>query len=535
MTICLEFSTRLRINRNITGSLFFVKRKVVNSQLDLKLFAFNLKILVIPLADISMGEPLYIQQHVTNFCRILTVRLPCKKIYPLGPIYLMAVLKRAAPQSSHRLLDLALIKANQRMAVLEQTIRRLRPDVIAFSWRDIQVFSPNDMDQAMRDAYIFFYDGSPLRKMLAAFKGLGHILTYRSAISENMALIRKALSIFPGSLIAAGGPSIKIFEKRFRQRIPSEIYLHVDSHLDSFFEWLGLPVPENPVEPELDLKMLERAFPEWGAYREESIGIQTKHGCPHDCLYCLYGYLEGKEVIRRNPDDVVKEIKEYCERWGSRKFWFADAQLLSGPADHEHLSRILEGLLNQGLGISWSGYLRINKLDPKLAGLMVRTGLHDLEVSLNSGSQIVLDQLRMGFSAEEVIKGCEVLQKAGYSGRVFINLSFNAPGETRETLMETVQVVRRIQTIFGDDRVFPVIFFLAIQPHTGLEQRALEDGHISDGYDPLSVYPWDVRKLVYNPAPLDQLIGRCCAQAFRRRDDYTGRRALAFLEKELRN
>ena len=32
-----------------------------------------------------------------NCSRILVVRLPCKKIYPVGPVYLLSLLKRAAP------------------------------------------------------------------------------------------------------------------------------------------------------------------------------------------------------------------------------------------------------------------------------------------------------------------------------------------------------------------------------------------------------------------------------------------------------
>lgn len=119
---------------------------------------------------------------------------------------------------------------------------------------------------------------------------------------------------------------------------------------------------------------------------------------------------------RRDPARVVSEIASYYRRWGSRRFWFADAQLLSEPSDYDHLSTILEGLLRERLNLNWSGYLRVNELDSELADLFVRTGLHELEVSLNSGSQIVLDQLGMGFSVEEVIKGCEVLRKIGYLG-----------------------------------------------------------------------------------------------------------------------
>ncbi len=451
----------------------------------------------------------------------------------MGPIYLMSIIKRAAPELTQKLLDLAPVRPNQRRGILQETIRKYQPDVIVFSWRDIQVYAPHDMDSAMKNAFAFFYDTSPMRRIGAAFKGLGHILSYHSMIAENLDLIRKTINLSPGSIIAVGGPSIRIFGERFRPKLPPQVHLFPETNLDGFFELIGLPMPKDPIEPDLDLEVLEAAFPEWKMYQGEEIGIQTKQGCPHHCLYCLYGFLEGRKVRRRNPARVVSEIASYHRRWGSRRFWFADAQLLSEPLDYDHLSTILEGLLRERLNLNWSGYLRVNELNRELADLFVRTGLHELEVSLNSGSQIVLDQLRKGFSVEEVIKGCEVLRRTGYSGRVLLNLSLNAPGETRETLMETIRVVRRIRNILGDDKVVPVIFFLGIQPRTGLEQRALSDAYIREGYDPLSPYPWDVRRLIYNPPPLDKLIGQCCARAFLSQEGITGDRVLAYLEKEL--
>jgi hypothetical protein len=109
----------------------------------------------------------------------------------------------------------------------------------------------------------------------------------------------------------------------------------------------------------------------------------------------------------------------------------------------------------------------------------------------------------------------------------------NAPGETRETLLETIATVHRIKKIFGDSRVIPVVFFLAIQPHTGLESRALADGHLRVGYNPLSVMPWDVLRLIYNPPPLGSLIGRACAVAFERGRDDVGGNVLRMIESAL--
>jgi Radical SAM superfamily len=446
--------------------------------------------------------------------RILIVRLPCRKVFPTGPLYLMSLLRRALPQASLKLLDLALVERAGRGRVMEEAIRRHSPDLLAFSWRDMQIFSPQDIDGGLRDAFIFFHGSSAWRRVAAAFRGLRDMVTYSSAIEENLGLIRGAARAHPVLEIALGGPSVKIFGDRLSGRLPRQVKVFPEAGLDPFFRHIGLSLPADPVEPSLDLEAVEGSFPQWPAYRDEVIGVQSKQGCPHSCLYCLYGFLEGKRVIRREPARVVSEMAGYARRWGARRFWFADAQLLSERGDHGHLAAILEGVEREGLQIQWGGYLRIHEVDHALARLMVRSGLADLEVSLNSGAQEVVDQLRLGFSVDQAMRGFHVLRESGYAGKVLVNISLNAPGETRDTLRRTLERLEEIRGIFGRDRVVPVVFFLAIQPHTGLESRAIAEGHIRKGYDPLSVRPANVLRLIYNPPPLGGIIGRSCARAF---------------------
>jgi hypothetical protein len=62
-----------------------------------------------------------------------------------------------------------------------------------------------------------------------------------------------------------------------------------------------------------------------------------------------------------------------------------------------------------------------------------------------------------------------------------------------------------------------MMFFLGIQPHTDLEHRLLEEGYLSGGYNPLMLSPSSIRKLLYNPAPLNKLIGKACLAAWNRK------------------
>lgn len=463
---------------------------------------------------------------------VLVVRLPCRKVYPIGPVYLASLIRQVAPDRPVRLLDLALVDPRARKRRLRDVIEEMRPGAVALSWRDVQVFSPQDMDGAMRDSFAFFYDPSPYAKAKAAFKGLGHILSYHNALSENLSLIDEACRrVAPSTPVAVGGPAIKVFGDLLRPRIPRRALVVPDT--GEFFSLLGLPCPENLLEPRVDASALQTVFPAWKEYAREEIGVQTKRGCPHNCLYCIYGYIEGRRVLRRQPRMVVDEIGNYNRSWGATRFWFVDAQLLSDDDDDEHLREILERLDTSGLGVNWSGYMRIDRLTTRLARLMVKTGLRDLEIALNSGDQGVVDRLRMGFSVEDVIEGLETLAKAGYTGKVMIDLSLNSPGETRETLEQTLGTFERIRKMLPRNQVTPVIFFLAVQPHTPLEKMLLRGGYLKEGYNPMSVWPWAIRRLIYNPPPLGRLIGRCCADAFHKSPEERGNAILSGLKSRL--
>ena len=83
-------------------------------------------------------------------------------------------------------------------------------------------------------------------------------------------------------------------------------------------------------------------------------------------------------------------------------------------------------------------------------------------------------------------------------------------------MRESIESYKKVAAILGEDRVFPMMFFLGIQPNTDLEQRLLEEGYLSSGYNPLNLTPNSIRKLLYNPAPLSKLIGKACLAAWNR-------------------
>ncbi|NJL18468.1 MAG: radical SAM protein [Nitrospira sp.] len=267
----------------------------------------------------------------------------------------------------------------------------------------------------------------------------------------------------------------------------------------------------------VDLPYLTSIFPQYQKYGDESIGVQSKRGCPYDCAFCLYPYIEGKRVRYRPPETVVKDISQHYHQWGTRRFWFTDAQFITGKEAYPQCTEILERIVAEKLDIEWSGYIRTSLITSELAKLMVRSGVGDLEVAITSGSQEVLNNLHMGFKLERLYDGCRYLAEAGFKGKVILNYSLNSPKETEETLLQSVESYKVVASILGEERVFPLMFFLGIQPNTDLEQRLLEEGYLSAGYNPLMLTPTSIRKLLYNPAPLNKIIAKACLRAWERK------------------
>ena len=265
----------------------------------------------------------------------------------------------------------------------------------------------------------------------------------------------------------------------------------------------------------MDYRYIASIFPEVSSYFGDTIGIQTKRGCPFHCEFCLYPYIEGSSVRYRNPERIIDEIKYLYFNWKVRRVWFADAQFIPGSQSIPYCTALLEGIQRKGFDIEWSGYVRTSLITPDLARLIVSSGVGDLEVSITSGSQRVLNEMGMGFRLENLYEGCRYLKKEGYRSRLILNYSINAPGETEETILESVRSYEAIAEIMGKERVTPVIFFLGVQPHTGLEERLIGSGYLKRSYNPLSLNPFSIRKLLYNPPPLDSIIARSCLDVWK--------------------
>ena len=484
---------------------------------------------------------------------ILYIWLPCKKIYPLGPTYLANYVHRKRSHIQQHILDLSVINKGGRLNAITDMVDKFKPDIIAFSWRDIQIYAPHGGDDSLELAFNFYYSSNIFKKLQAGIKGLSMVFTYENHLKEKLRLIKKTIKNYPDKTYVIGGGAFSVFHNEIIKKLPDGVVGVIGEGEDVLvslidgtdieahrvvYKKAGWVITGNGKQPvpiadiSMDYPYIETIFPQVSSYFGETIGIQTKRGCPYNCEFCLYSFIEGPNVRYRDPEKIIDEIRYLYSRWNVRKIWFADAQFIPGSQAVRHCKALLEGIIKSKLPIEWSGYVRTSLITPELADIMVLSGVGDLEVSITSGSQSVLNEMSMGFRLEHLYDGCRYLKKAGYSGKVILNYSINAPGETEETLIESINSYKTIVKIMGREQVQCVIFFLGVQPHTGLEKRLIESGYLNNSYNPISLSPFSIKKLLYNPAPLDRVIAQSCLDAWKEGEG-SGEKIMYNLEKRL--
>ncbi|MBD2483049.1 photosystem II high light acclimation radical SAM protein [Planktothrix sp. FACHB-1365] len=496
--------------------------------------------------------------------KILYVRLPCNPIFPIGVVYLSDHVHKLFPSVQQRIFDLGAVPPLDYAAALDACVDEFQPTLLVFSWRDIQIYAPvgGRGGNPLQNAFEFYYAKNPLIKLRGALGGLKLATSYYTELWRNLGLIKRGLSrsqkYNPQARVVVGGGAVSVFYEQLGTSLPKGSIVSVgegESLLEKLLRGedlaqercyiVGETTPRDRLihEPPMNLEKtacnydyIETIWPEFQYYFQDQdfyIGVQTKRGCPHNCCYCIYTVIEGKQVRINPADEVVAEMQQLYNR-GIRNFWFTDAQFIPARRFIDDAVELLQKILDAGMtDIHWAAYIRADNLTPELCQLMAKTGMNYFEIGITSGSQELVRKMRMGYNLRVVLENCRDLKAAGFNDLVSVNYSFNVIDETFDTIRQTIAYHRELEAIFGADKVEPAIFFIGLQPHTHLEEYAFQKDMLKPGYDPMSLMPWTARKLLWNPEPLGSFFGEICLEAWNRNPNDFGRTVMDILEERL--
>jgi anaerobic magnesium-protoporphyrin IX monomethyl ester cyclase len=188
--------------------------------------------------------------------------------------------------------------------------------------------------------------------------------------------------------------------------------------------------------------------------------IIAGRGCIYNCAFCKPGedYLFGRRTRRRSVDNVIQELHMLVDRYRLASFMFHDDCLTE---DREWVMAFTDRYIAEGFNLPFFCQTRADIVvkHEDMVARMARAGLRGYFVGFESGNDRVLKFIRKGTTAEQNRQAARICRKYGIA--VWANYMLGLPTETKEEVMDTVQMVKDI-----DPDYYSPAFFT---PHPGTD------------------------------------------------------------------
>ncbi len=168
-----------------------------------------------------------------------------------------------------------------------------------------------------------------------------------------------------------------------------------------------------------------------------SMNVATTRGCPYHCNWCAKP-IYGQRYTARSPEHVVDEFAWLKRTYAPDHIWIADDIFGLKPG---WIERFAELVLARGTAVPFKCLLRADQVTPEAAVALRAARCRTAWVGAESGSQRILDAMEKGTKVGQIESASRLLHEVGIHVGFF--LQFGYPGETREDIERTLEMVRR--------------------------------------------------------------------------------------------
>jgi anaerobic magnesium-protoporphyrin IX monomethyl ester cyclase len=172
-------------------------------------------------------------------------------------------------------------------------------------------------------------------------------------------------------------------------------------------------------------------------YLRHTLPLNTSRGCFYRCRFCTYHWL-FPEVQYKSLEVLRQELRGVQALGFVRHIRFTDDNF---TADKARLRAVLEMMIEQGFDFTWSSFARASALTPGLVKLMKASGCDFVDMGIESGSQIILDNMDKRLKREQSLEAIRLLNDHGIPSRGSFIIGY--PGETEKTFSETVDLINQ--------------------------------------------------------------------------------------------
>ena len=199
-------------------------------------------------------------------------------------------------------------------------------------------------------------------------------------------------------------------------------------------------------------------------------GVNIMFGCNNFCSYCIVPYVRGRERSR-NPKDIIREIEGLVAD-GVVEIMLLGQNVNSYGKNLEEPITFAQ-LLQEVERIEGLERIRFMTSHPKdLSDELIEVMKHSkkicrhLHLPLQSGSTKILTAMNRRYTKEQYLELAEKIRKEIPDMAITTDIIVGFPGETKEDVDETIDVIRRVKY----DNAFTFIY----SKRTGTPAAAME-------------------------------------------------------------
>lgn len=228
-------------------------------------------------------------------------------------------------------------------------------------------------------------------------------------------------------------------------------------------------IVENPVHQLINVDDVPTPFAELGTldnYRQKAFAyrktpfamVQTVRGCPFKCVFCSSpNYLttiQGGKLRAHSIAWVERQLDYLVYERGVREVYFVDDTFNWKKSRVFEICDLIERKYPE---LVWSCNFEVAHASREMLAAMQRSGCWSIMIGAESGSQEILARIQKKIKVEQIVQAADWCHDLGLMGRASFILGH--PGETPETLQQTMDLARRVR--------LPFVTFSLMTPFAG--------------------------------------------------------------------
>ncbi len=226
--------------------------------------------------------------------------------------------------------------------------------------------------------------------------------------------------------------------------------------------------------------------PHW-RYNDKVGDIHGGRGCPFNCNFCYH-----HSIPRYRPIvDMIADARMLVEKYGVNMLNFVDDLVIMSP---KRAKELVEGIKTLPKKIEFTLTCRfdvLSRLDDDLLLEMKKTGLRNIGLGVESGSQRILDIIDKKITVEQIKNGFRRLKKLGIFP--FVCIQVGQFTETNDDVKKSMDLM--LETLRNDKNINWSFTITTPFPGTKLYKIALEKGLLKNDMDFYNKFNAGNRKL----------------------------------------